>query len=572
MSSLEVILGIGLVVVVGLAAVATTALLAVRRTLTKNVEDLTEEANVQRDSATKLKTELAVCETTSKRLNASLKEAESTAEQLRTDLRRFAPIEDVEKHAANITNAAKSEVAKQKQRATNFRDQATVLQTQRDALNRHVKGLKVFKDGCDSIDKITSRINVLKRQLKGLTAFKDGCDSIDKITSRIKQEKAVHVEAVRDNETELVQLVKQIKQRKEELHFIDEEAEMQSFGIYQPRFDFDHSDDYRDAMKKCVSTQKEIVRDKTACTCATTWSVSGSEAKGRTMVNRNIKLMLRAVNGECDAIIAKVKHNNVESSEKRIVKCFEVINNLGSTNEISFSNEYEQLKLHELYMTYEYAALKQEEKEREREIRQAMREEEKAQKEIAKAKEKAEKDETVKEAALEKARRELADLHGKHNAKLEALVGKLETELSEAIDRKAKAIARAQLTKSGHVYVLSNIGTMGDRIFKIGMTRRLEPLERVKELGDASVPYPFDVHAMIYSENAPELENGLHKIFERRRVNLVNLRREYFFVSLDEIRDAVADLHGLVTFKLKPDAEQYRASEVSRREASLASA
>ena len=189
-----------------------------------------------------------------------------------------------------------------------------------------------------------------------------------------------------------------------------------------------------------------------------------------------------------------------------------------------------------------------------------MREEQQAQAEIDKAKAEAEKEEAQSAAALEKARTELSliEAAGKHNDKLEGLVARLENELKDALDRKAKAIARAQLTKSGHVYVLSNIGSFGEGVYKIGMTRRLEPLDRVDELGDASVPFPFDVHAIIYCEDAPHLENKLHRAFATRRVNLVNVRKEYFRVSLDEIRAEVEKLHGLVTFLLAPEAEQYR--------------
>ena len=276
------------------------------------------------------------------------------------------------------------------------------------------------------------------------------------------------------------------------------------------------------------------------------------------MTNEQIRLTLRAFNGECDAAIGKVKYNNIDRIETRITKCYEAMNKMGATNQVSLSQRFLDLKLQKLFLAHEYEIAKQEEKERQREIKERIREKEKAEREIAEAKKKTEKDEADKLAALEVARKQLADEHGKHNEKLEALVAKLETELQSAIDRKAKATARAQLTKSGHVYVLSNIGTMGDNVFKIGMTRRLEPLERVKELGDASVPFPFDVHTMIYSEDAPTLENELHKRFDSRRVNLVNLRREYFNVSLLEIQDAVADLHGLVTFRLEPEAEQYR--------------
>ena len=187
-----------------------------------------------------------------------------------------------------------------------------------------------------------------------------------------------------------------------------------------------------------------------------------------------------------------------------------------------------------------------------------MREEQKVAKEIETACEEADREETMKQQALEKARAELSLKGGQQTAKLEELVKRLENELREAIDKKAKAIARAQLTKSGHVYILSNIGAFGEGIYKIGMSRRLEPLERVYELGGASVPFPFDVHAMIYSENAPELESALHQHFANRRVNLVNLRREFFRVTLDEIRVAVAQEFGQVTFVLVPEAEQYR--------------
>ena len=123
-------------------------------------------------------------------------------------------------------------------------------------------------------------------------------------------------------------------------------------------------------------------------------------------------------------------------------------------------------------------------------------------------------------------------------------------------------MSRAQLTKSGHVYIVSNLGSFGEGIYKIGMTRRLEPLDRVKELGDASVPFPFDVHAMIYSQNAPSLESALHRAFDERRVNLVNTRKEYFRVELDEIVTVVDqskdDDVAEVTFTLAAEAEEYR--------------
>lgn len=153
---------------------------------------------------------------------------------------------------------------------------------------------------------------------------------------------------------------------------------------------------------------------------------------------------------------------------------------------------------------------------------------------------------------------DLGESTGKQHEKLEALVSRLENELKDALDRKAKAIARAQLTRSGHVYILSNIGSFGEGVYKIGLTRRVDPYERVDELGDASVPFPFDVHAIIYAEDAPGLENALHKEFSERRVNMVNMRKEYFRVSLEEIQGALQRHHGLVSVVLEPEAEQFR--------------
>jgi hypothetical protein len=301
-----------------------------------------------------------------------------------------------------------------------------------------------------------------------------------------------------------------------------------------------------------------MLSQKTACVCSTEWTVNGDRREGRKMQDKQIKLMLRAFNGECDAAVGTVKYNNVVSLENRIKKSFEAVNKLGETQCTALTLDYWKLKYAELHLAYEYAQKKEDEREEQRAIREQMREEEKVAREIERAKEEAEKEEEIKTRALARARAELEQKTGRQNAKLESLIERLENELHEVLDRKAKAIARAQLTKSGHVYILSNIGTFGDGVHKIGMSRRLEPQERVDELGGASVPFPFDVHAMIYCEDAPKLENMLHRHFAHRRVNMINLRREFFRVTLDEIRAAIAEHHGHVTFLTIPEAEQYR--------------
>ena len=363
-----------------------------------------------------------------------------------------------------------------------------------------------------------------------------------------------------------------------EVGSLEEARGLQEFGFYHARYNFDSSEEYEARLETIREQQKRMLKLDTACACSSEWTVNGDKREGKKMTDKQIKLMLRAFNGECDAAVSKARYNNVVSLEKRIQKAYEQINKLGETQLTSISPGFCQLKFEELHLAYEFQKKKEEEKELQRALKEQMKEEEKVAREIERAMEEAERDEQMKTIALERARRELeqktgaaAVVSGQQIEKLESLVARLENELKETIDRKAKTIARAQLTRSGHVYILSNIGAFGDSVYKIGMSRRLEPLERVAELGGASVPFPFDVHAMIYCEDAPALENMLHKHFADRRVNMVNLRREFFHVTLDEIRAAVAECHGHVTFLTIPEAGQYRETVALRKEKGAAS-
>jgi hypothetical protein len=218
------------------------------------------------------------------------------------------------------------------------------------------------------------------------------------------------------------------------------------------------------------------------------------------------------------------------------------------------------LKLEELYLVHEHQEKLQEEKEEQRRIREEMREEEIALRELERARVEAEKDETRYADALRKAREEAERAVGEKQQKLLTKIDELQRRLEEAQTNKERAIARAQMTRSGHVYIISNIGSFGEHVYKIGMTRRLDPMDRVRELGDASVPFHFDVHAIIYSEDAPGLETALHRKFNHRRVNLVNHRKEFFKVAIEEIAEVVRQHHGEIEFTLAAEAVDYRKS------------
>lgn len=368
-------------------------------------------------------------------------------------------------------------------------------------------------------------------------------------------------------EVEYNTLMTELKNLSEKVDQVRDLAEMQSFGIYEPVFNFDDSEQYKLKIYEIIDLQKTMVKNKVAATCSTEWVVSGSKKEGQMMTNRQLKLMLRAFNGECDTAIAKVNFSNVKALGERINKTYEAINELGRINHCSLSHEYLKLKIQELNASYEYAVKKQNEKEEQAKIRDAMREEEKARKEIETAQKEAEEEEKNFEKALKRAREELEkEVESKDNERIEALQKKisiLENNLTHAGEKKIKAIARGRLTKSGHVYVISNIGSFGENVYKVGMTRRLDPLDRVNELGDTSVPFKFDVHAMMYTEDAPELEKKIHAQLSSYEINLVR-KREFFKTSLDDIEQAVREFDQKVEFIKTAVAEEYRESKMIR--------
>jgi tetratricopeptide (TPR) repeat protein len=282
---------------------------------------------------------------------------------------------------------------------------------------------------------------------------------------------------------------------RKEIGLYENKLDLVEFGVYEPVYDFEKSDDYRAEQSKIIELQKQKIANETAATCTANWTIDGSEAKGKASTKRFIKLMLRAFNGECDALIAKVKWNNVGQMQERIKKSFEAINKLGESQKTYIEISYRDLKLKELILEHEYQLKRQKEKEELRSAQEELREEEKARREFEQAQKQAEKEEANYEKALEKARKEVEETTGEKQQKLQMKIELLEQELREAHERKERAISMAQQTKRGHVYIISNIGSFGENVFKIGMTRRLEPTDRVRELGDASVPFQFDIHS-----------------------------------------------------------------------------
>ncbi len=344
-----------------------------------------------------------------------------------------------------------------------------------------------------------------------------------------------------------------------EITLYNDSLEIGTFGLYEPQFSFETSDKFKVEIDNNYLKQKELIKCGEAVICTTEWTVGGSKTEGRKMTNQYKKLMLYAFNGECEGLIAKVKWNNAIKTKERIQKTFDSINKLGESQTIHITTEFLNLKLEEFALTYEYEQKKYEEKEEQKRIREQMRDEEKAQRELEREQKDAEEEERIFQKALDKARKELGSASQTDLNNLNEQIKTLEQKLQEAHERKERAISLAQLTKVGHIYVISNLGSFGENVYKIGMTRRLDPLDRVKELSDASVPFHFDVHAIIYSENAPQLEYELHQKFSDRRLNRINNKKEFFKASLDEIEAFVKEhANAEIEFTKLAEAREYR--------------
>ncbi len=425
--------------------------------------------------------------------------------------------------------------------------------------------------------KLSKKNNDLVKNISVLESKYSGIINIDK---EIEKRKSDFIETETGFQNQIDELRRSLSSLKEKYqtatdvynelshqnNLLKDNLEIAEFGIYEPHFDYETSEIFKDKINEVREEQKQLIKDRDAVLGGEGWSVNNSVQKGRTMINKQKKLMLRAFNGECDSFISNVSWNNETRMEERIDKSIIAINKMGETQGLTISSTYSSLKLKELRLTHEYRLKKYEEKEEQRLIRAQMREEEKARRDFEKAQKEAEIEEKMLQQAMKKAQDEIAKASEEERERFETQLAELQIQLKEAEEKNQRAISMAQQTKSGHIYVISNIGSFGENIYKVGMTRRLDPLDRVNELGDASVPFKFDVHAMIYSENAPELENNLHKAFEKNRLNYVNRRREYFNLSLKEIEKIVKENHGEVEFIIEPEAKEYRESVIIREQ------
>ncbi|VTX51080.1 Uncharacterised protein [Granulicatella adiacens] len=383
----------------------------------------------------------------------------------------------------------------------------------------------------------------------------------DYLANKEKEKSKINNDIIK-YKSQLDGLIREISNKRKELIDVEDEIEIQECAIYEPRYDFATSLQYKEELDEVRQYQKNMIKDKSAVIYSENWTVDGSLAKGKKMTNGNIKVILRCFNSECEAAINKIKYNNIHTIEKRIQTSFNILNQAFKTAKVAITDDYLDLKFDELYLGYEFEKKKAEEKEALREQREKEREEKALQKEVENKKKKINKEITHLQKLVEELNLRLAETKDENEKNdILAQLTAANQNIKDYTDEEKELDYRLENLGAGYVYIISNIGAFGKDIFKIGVTRRLDPLERINELSSASVPFKFDVHALIFSYNAYQLETELHNKFNKNRVNKVNNRKEFFKVSIDDLEKELMNYKDLtIEFTKTPDAEEYNES------------
>jgi ElaB/YqjD/DUF883 family membrane-anchored ribosome-binding protein len=378
---------------------------------------------------------------------------------------------------------------------------------------------------------LNGKISNLSSELKKYEPIKSVSDEVARLTKE---------------KSEITSEIDHLTERLKKFQFDTDVIEL---GYYEAKFDFEDLIQYVEALELTREAQRELIRQKKIF-----------DKEGTKDFKDIAKMAVSAFNGEANAVIESVKYDNFEKSKEQIQAVCDKINTLLAKSGFHISGKYLELKIKELALLHDYREEERKTKDEQAALKATMREEEHARAEAERAREKAiEKQEQYK-AAVEEAKKILESKFGEEREKFEAKLQDMERKYDEATAERERATAQAQITKSGHVYIISNIGSFGDNVFKIGMTRRLEPVERIEELSGAAVPFSFDVHALIKTDDAPGLETMLHHHFDEKRKNRVNPRKEFFNVTIDEVEEACKKFGHNARLTKVAEAREYRES------------
>ncbi|HEN9965135.1 TPA: DUF4041 domain-containing protein [Streptococcus agalactiae] len=412
----------------------------------------------------------------------------------------------------------------------------------------------LFGFGKPKDEALEAKISSLESKLK------DKQSILDDLTRQIKVAKDIL-----KLDDELKKRQSELKALQKEVIVLNDDLDLQEYGFFERKYKFSDSTKYKEELETLRKRQKQLVKDKKAGVIVRPMLLDNSKSKGRAMQNQLIKAMIRGFNGEVDAHLVKVTATNLSKKVDAVVKSFNQLNKMYSRNLVCLSNDYLELKISELQLAVEYELQKLEEKELLREQRAKEREDKKLQAELAAKRKQIEKDRKHFKQMLDNVEELLKTANEEEKEKLNLQLAEYQDKLSELDELEEDIDYREGHATAGYVYIISNIGAFGEDVYKIGVTRRLDPMERIRELGSASVPFQFDVHALIFSEEVFSLEKELHNRFEKNKINKVNGRKEYFKVPFSDIK-AVLEEHKELAIELteKAEAFEYRQSLMTK--------
>lgn len=381
-------------------------------------------------------------------------------------------------------------------------------------------------------------------------------ETIEKEKAKIEHDIEVRISK---KNIELNQLCSEISRVKDELENKKQEVEnleplVTVVNIDTEGLELATSQELKNILSRYKLEEAELVKNNTA--------VDVLINDDKRFITTQIRQILRSFNAECDLAISNVTLKNIDTMRNKILRSYETLNKIYKSDSVQITKEFLENKLHQLITAHSYQEKLEDERVQKKLIQEQLKEEEKVRREIEREKAKIEKDETQFKNEISKLMKYLQKTDNEVEKTLYIdKIKECEEKLSELETVKSDVLNREKNTRAGFVYIISNIGSFGENIFKIGMTRRLEPMDRIKELSSASVPFEFDVHALIFSDDAPSLESILHNTFREYEVNKVNHRKEFFSIPLEKIEKVVTEHHNAtVQWTYDAAAEEYRES------------
>jgi len=418
---------------------------------------------------------------------------------------------------------------------------------------------KKLEDLNASLSKAESELSAKTNELKAIEARAQHLVTLERNAEKIKTFVTNGQSRINSIKTEINDLEDTVQDLKSDLDLYSRIENFVGYGIFEePQYLYETPERYQVEIKRVREQQKEMIAKAQAVELASEIEIYGTSKTAQEVLSGQAKLMLRTFNIECDYLLEKLNPSNLDRTLERIEKIADGLEKTTASLCTGITTPYMELKFEECRLLYEYKLKKAAQDEEQRLIREQMREEARALKEYDKAIAETEKEEKIYRNLLDKAQKQLQTAHEEEKENFKSQVQLLEAQLKEAEEKGQRAKSMAEQTRKGYVYIISNIGSFGEQVYKIGLTRRIEPMERIDELSSASVPFVFDVHAIIYSDDAPALETALHKRFDQFRINAVNRRKEFFRVSLEEIRGAIEEMLGSdQDFIMTAIAEEY---------------